>query len=148
MQMRKLSTLKIVQRLNALKSQQALKQRALAHKNLEQAKSQINALQNFKIEYAGKLNTIAQQGLSGQQLGQFSNFMDTLATQCDKANGDLSGLESHCTQADANWRTAHTELEKYNKLIEKETLRLKYTQNRIEAKREDEEAVAFFVRNR
>lgn len=124
---------KLLQRLNAERSQ---------------ASTQLDALHQYRLDYSDRLLQASQTGVTMSNYHNFYRFIGTLDQAITQQNSLLGHLDAKITQQQQQWLAAKQRLNAYQTLQDRRDQEQAVHQARVEQRENDELSAAMHYRLR
>lgn len=114
----------------------------------EQAGSQLEMLQSYRLDYTERMQQASAAGLSASNYHNFRRFISTLDEAIAQQNRSIQQLEAKLDGQRQNWLGEKRRLNSYETLRERYLARQRITENRNEQRRNDEASINLYHRAR
>ncbi len=146
--------MKSSQRLKPIKTLADNKEKTAAQnlgksvKDRHQQIEKLTQLVGYRSEYMQNMTVRTQQGMSGEKLQQYHQFLSKLDTAIDHQNSLVTQSEQSVSQNQKNWRSDNGRASAINKVITNLKIKETRKQDKQDADRVDELSTQAFLRSK
>ncbi len=109
--------LALLQRLAGQYEQLAAQALGQAVGNVQMQKGRLEELKQFRLEYTQQFTEMARQGIEGETLHSYQNFLQQLDTAIAQQEQTILAAESIKQQKKNEWESKHTTTRVYDKTV-------------------------------
>jgi flagellar FliJ protein len=120
------------------RSETALRRLAVARQSLGVAREQLRVLTEYGSDYHTRLGRESSEGIGSDMLRNYQGFMSNVAQAIVQQKNEVSKREDMCRHAEAAWREAQRQLESYKTLAQRNHIRQRVKEERVQQKSDDE----------
>ena len=139
--MKKSQRLKVIIDLHARQERNALEAMGVAQQKLQEQSSQLDNLENYRLDYQVKFALRQQAGINISQLMEFRAFADKLDQAIESQKQTVSNHQREVQRARKRWEDAHQRTKSLQKVSDLALVdEMKVEQKREQAEQDDRAA--------
>ncbi|OQW76409.1 MAG: flagellar export protein FliJ [Proteobacteria bacterium ST_bin11] len=139
--MKKSQRLKVIIDLHARQERDALEAMGVAQQKLQEQSSQLDNLENYRLDYQVKFALRQQAGINISQLMEFRAFADKLDQAIESQKQTVSNHQREVQRARKRWEDAHQRTKSLQKVSDLALVdEMKVEQKREQAEQDDRAA--------
>ncbi|GHC26153.1 flagellar export protein FliJ [Aidingimonas halophila] len=104
----------------------------------QQAHAQIKTLENYRLEYARRLQSAMNSGIDPASMQNYQQFLHSLDAAIDRAHQTLAQQRQRVSKSQEQWQQKQRTLSSYDTLISRREAREQWIQHRREMRFNDE----------